>query len=46
MLIAVFLLVVAEDELFYSPKGKHSGTWALNRDKAAAWLKARELPEA
>ncbi|SRR6266496_243528 len=32
----------AESEgLFYSPAGKGSGIWAINRDRAAAWLKAK-----
>jgi hypothetical protein len=32
------------DDLFYSPKGKGSGTWALrNRERALQWLKARNL---
>jgi hypothetical protein len=34
-----------ETDLFYSPKGKRSGTWAVHRDRAVAWLKARQLPE-
>jgi hypothetical protein len=34
-----------EDDLFYSPKGKYSGTWALrSRERAERWLKARGLP--
>ncbi len=33
-----------EDDLFYSPKGKGSGTWAVHRDRAAAWLKRKNLP--
>jgi hypothetical protein len=35
-----------EDDLFYSPKGKFSGTWAVHRERAVAWLKQRSLPEA
>jgi hypothetical protein len=35
-----------EDDLFYSPKGKGSGVWAIHRDRANAWLKARRLPSA
>jgi hypothetical protein len=32
------------DDLFYSPKGKRSGTWALcGRERAVEWLKARNL---
>ena len=32
------------DDLFYSPKGKRSGTWALrSRERAVEWLKARNL---
>lgn|SRR6266480_3394682 len=27
--------------LFYSPEGKRSGTWAVNCDRAASWLKAK-----
>ncbi len=29
------------DGLFYSPLGKGSGVWAVNRDRAAAWLKVK-----
>lgn len=29
------------DGLFYSPEGKGSGLWAVNIDRATAWLKAR-----
>ena len=33
-----------EDDLFISPKGKHSGTWALrSREAAIAWLKRQSL---
>jgi hypothetical protein len=32
-----------EDDLFYSPKGKGSGTWAVHKDRAAAWLRAKNL---
>lgn len=35
-----------EDDLFYSPEGKGSGTWAVHKQRAAMWLKAHELPEA
>jgi hypothetical protein len=35
-----------EDDLFYSPKGKGSGTWAVHQDRAAAWLKNRQLSAA
>ena len=35
-----------EDDLFYSPKGKHSGTWAVHRNRAATWLNNHELPPA
>ncbi len=32
----------ARDEaLFYSPRGKGSGYWAVNTDRALVWLKAR-----
>jgi hypothetical protein len=27
--------------LFYSPDGKGSGRWAVNRERAGAWLRAR-----
>jgi hypothetical protein len=30
-----------EDDLFYSPKGKGSGTWALHSERAALWLQRR-----
>lgn len=33
-----------EDDLFYSPKGKRSGTWAVHREKALAWLQRKSLP--
>jgi hypothetical protein len=33
------------DDLFHSPKGKFSGTWAVHRARAIAWLKARSLPD-
>jgi len=36
----------AEDDLFYSPKGKGSGTWAVHQDRGAVWLKNRRLPSA
>lgn len=32
-----------DDDLFYSPKGKGSGTWAVHRDRAAKWLKSKKL---
>jgi hypothetical protein len=35
-----------ESDLFYSPKGKGSGTWAVHRGRAMAWLKDHELPDA
>ena len=32
----------ANDDLFYSPKGKHSGTWALRSDERARnWVKRK-----
>jgi hypothetical protein len=34
------------DDLFYSLKGKFSGTCAVHRDRAVAWLKQRSFPEA
>ncbi len=33
-----------EDDLFYSPRGKGSGTWAVRRETAERWLKAKALP--
>jgi hypothetical protein len=33
-----------EDDLFYSPEGKGSGTWAVHRERAAAWAEAHALP--
>ena len=30
-----------DEALFYSPDGKGSGQWAVNREIAAAWLQAR-----
>ncbi|HML07295.1 MAG TPA: hypothetical protein VK430_04090 [Xanthobacteraceae bacterium] len=33
-----------ESNLFYSPQGKGSGTWAVHQERAAAWLMARRLP--
>jgi DNA repair photolyase len=33
--------VTESEGLFYSPAGKGSGIWAINRDRAAAWLKAK-----
>lgn len=30
-----------EDDLFYSPAGKGSGKWAVHRERALDWLKAR-----
>lgn len=33
-----------EDDLFFSPKGKGSGTWALrDRERVIAWLKKQKL---
>jgi hypothetical protein len=29
-----------EDDLFYSPRGKRTGEWAMHRDRAAAWFEA------
>jgi hypothetical protein len=34
-----------DDDLFWSPQGKGSGTWAIHRERAVAWLKSRGLPE-
>jgi hypothetical protein len=33
-----------EDDLFYSPEGKGSGTWAVRHDRAISWLKRKKLP--
>ena len=30
-----------EDDLFYSPQGKGSGTWALHQERAQQWLKRK-----
>jgi hypothetical protein len=30
-----------EDDLFYSPRGKRSGTWAVHTERAKAWLKRK-----
>lgn len=35
-----------DDDLFFSPKGKGSGTWAVRQGVALRWLKARSLPPA
>jgi hypothetical protein len=29
------------DGIFYSPEGKGSGKWAVNRERARSWLKAK-----
>jgi hypothetical protein len=29
---------IGEKPLFFSPKGKHGGVWAVDEDAAAAWL--------
>ncbi|WP_395019809.1 hypothetical protein [Dongia sp.] len=34
----------AEDDLFYSPRGR--GSWAVHHERAAAWLRAHALPDA
>jgi hypothetical protein len=34
-----------EDDLFCSPRGKGSGTWAVHRERALEWVKTHELPE-
>jgi hypothetical protein len=31
------------DDLFFSPQGKRSGTWAVHRDRAINWIKAKNL---
>ncbi len=36
----------SEDDLFHSPLGKGSGTWAVHRQRAIAWLNKRDLPDA
>ena len=33
-----------EDDLFYSPEGKGSGTWAVHQERAIAWLTRKKLP--
>ena len=33
------------DNFFYSPKGKGSGTWAVNRQVALEWLRSHGLSE-
>jgi|SRR5476649_1979144 hypothetical protein len=33
--------VPESEAIFYSPEGKGSGKWAVNRERAAAWLRAR-----
>ena len=33
------------DDVFYSPGGKGSGVWAVRKDRAIAWLKARGMEE-
>jgi hypothetical protein len=35
-----------ENDLFFSPKKKGSGTWAVHKDRAIAWLRAKRLPAA
>lgn len=32
------------DDLFYSPGGKRSGTWAVRHDVARTWLIGRDVP--
>jgi hypothetical protein len=34
-----------QEDLFYSPKGKGSGTWALHDERARAWLKRKIAAE-
>jgi hypothetical protein len=34
-----------EDDLFYWPRGKGEGTWAVHKDRGSGWLKARGLPD-
>jgi hypothetical protein len=29
-----------EEDLFYSPRGKGSGTWAVHQERAISWLEA------
>src|SRR5262245_45592392 len=33
----------SEEDLFFSPKGKGSGIWAVHPDRAEAWLKRKQL---
>jgi hypothetical protein len=35
----------AGDDLFFSPRGKRSGTWAVHKERALEWVKTHELPE-
>lgn len=32
-----------EDDLFWPPRGKGAGQWAVRQDRADAWLRARKL---
>lgn len=32
-----------DDDLFYSPRGKGSGTWAVHHDRVIAWLEKKRL---
>ena len=34
-----------DDNLFYSPRGKGSGTWAVYRDRAEEWIRSRRLSQ-
>ncbi len=36
-------LAPVDDDIFYSPEGKGSGTWAVNRDRAVVWLSRKAL---
>jgi hypothetical protein len=33
----------SSEDLFYSPMGKYSGNWAVDRVRAAAWMTARNI---
>lgn len=37
--------MLSDEAIFFSPKGKGSGIWAVHRDRAEAWLRKKELPD-